>query len=424
MMIQQFKRQDGFGVGFPSLFFPACLPGLHPAASAHLRRLHGLRRLRPPPRPPAASAASAHLHGLRRLHGLPLPPAASARLPGLHPAASAHLHGLRRLHGLPPPPPASLASTHATQRVRGEATPKSLSYARTRSWGEQQGDAMIVRTYGRRSRSFSDGGGGGGEGGGGGGGGFSASQDAFDFDGEDDDLASQPLPLPPSQESSSMWDFGEDPPQPSSQRRRRGMGGRGGGDYAEPAVAATATLMEVEEYGEMMESLDEVNFALDGDNPCMFDCSEFWFHLFARSGLVQQIIDAILVLNFDDPPCTIGAAAILFILASDVQDNHLLDSESCIHFLLKLLNPPVNVVDAKAPSIGSKLLGISKVQMLNGSNKDSDSISEDIISKVEDILLSCQEIKSLNKDDKKMTRPELCPKWLALCPGCSTTPYF
>ncbi|KAG8070006.1 hypothetical protein GUJ93_ZPchr0006g43852 [Zizania palustris] len=64
-----------------------------------------------------------------------------------------------------------------------------------------------------------------------------------------------------------MWDFGEDPPQPSSQRRRRGMGGRGGGDYAEPAVAATATLMEVEEYGEMMESLDEVNFALDGDNP-------------------------------------------------------------------------------------------------------------------------------------------------------------
>ncbi|KAG8081518.1 hypothetical protein GUJ93_ZPchr0007g3819 [Zizania palustris] len=255
-------------------------------------------------------------------------------------------------------------------------------------------------------------------------GGFSASQDAFDFDGEDDDLASQPLPLPPSQESSSMWDFGEDPPQPSSQRRRRGMGGRGGGDYAEPAVAATATLMEVEEYGEMMESLDEVNFALDGDNPCMFDCSEFWFHLFARSGLVQQIIDAILVLNFDDPPCTIGAAAILFILASDVQDNHLLDSESCIHFLLKLLNPPVNAVDAKAPSIGSKLLGISKVQMLNGSNKDSDSISEDIISKVEDILLSCQEIKSLNKDDKKMTRPELCPKWLALCPGCSTTPYF
>lgn len=34
--------------------------------------------------------------------------------------------------------------------------------------------------------------------------------------------------------------------------------------------------------------------------------------------LVQQIIDAILVLNIDDPPCTIGAAALLFVLASDV----------------------------------------------------------------------------------------------------------
>ncbi|KAG8092891.1 hypothetical protein GUJ93_ZPchr0012g19596 [Zizania palustris] len=64
----------------------------------------------------------------------------------------------------------------------------------------------------------------------------------------------------------------------------------------------------------------------------------------------------------------------------------------------------MNVVDAKAPSIVSKLLGISKVQVLNGSNKDYDFISEDIILKVEDILLSCQEIKSLNKDDKKMTR--------------------
>ncbi|EAY79074.1 hypothetical protein OsI_34183 [Oryza sativa Indica Group] len=97
-----------------------------------------------------------------------------------------------------------------------------------------------------------------------------------------------------------------------------------------------------------------------------------------------------------------------------VQENHLLDSESGVHFLLKLLNPPVNLVDSKAPSIGSKLLGISKVQMLNGSNKDSDCISEEILSKVEEILLSCQVIKSLDKDDKKTTRPELCPKWLAL----------
>lgn len=74
----------------------------------------------------------------------------------------------------------------------------------------------------------------------------------------------------------------------------------------------------------------------------------------------------------------------------------------------------MNVIDAKAPSIGSKLLGISKFQMLNGSNKDADSSSEDILLKVEEILLSCKEIKPLDRDDKRTTRPELCSKWLAL----------
>ena len=101
-------------------------------------------------------------------------------------------------------------------------------------------------------------------------------------------------------------------------------------------------------------------------------------------------------------------------LFPQVQDNNLLDSETCVHFLLKLLNPPVNVVDAKAPSIGSKLLGISKFQMLNGANKDADSSSEDILSKVEEILLSCKEIKPLDRDDRRTARPELCSKWLAL----------
>jgi len=125
---------------------------------------------------------------------------------------------------------------------------------------------MILRTYGRRSRSFSDGGGG-----------VSSSQDAFDFDGDDDVLGSSasqplPLPLPPSQESSSMWDFDEDPPprsQPEGRRRGRAGARRGGGwELAEaPAVAPTATLMEAEEYGEMMVSVDEVTFALDGLRP-------------------------------------------------------------------------------------------------------------------------------------------------------------
>ncbi|XP_062205330.1 wings apart-like protein 1 isoform X2 [Phragmites australis] len=283
---------------------------------------------------------------------------------------------------------------------------------------------MIVRTYGRRSRSFSDGGGGDR--------GVSSSKDAFDFDGDDLDAlgssASQPLPLPPSQESSSMWDFDEDPP-PRPEGRRRGKEGRGGRwELAEPAAAPTATLMEAEEYGEMMESVDEVTFALDGLRPAaqrrtrrasllalLGICASAERRRVLRAqGLIQQIIDDILVLNIDDPPCAIAAGALLFVLASDVQDNHLLDSETCVLFLLKLLNPPVNAVDAKAPSIGSKLLGISKFHMLNSSNKDADSSSEDILSKVEEILISCKEIKPLDRDDKRTTRPELCSKWLAL----------
>ncbi|XP_020147314.1 wings apart-like protein 2 isoform X4 [Aegilops tauschii subsp. strangulata] len=292
---------------------------------------------------------------------------------------------------------------------------------------------MIVRTYGRRSRTFSDGAA---AGGGGGDRGLSSSQDAFAFDGGDgdDELAalgsSASQPFPPSQESSSMWDFDEDPPtQPPPPRlegpRRKGRRGR----HAEPEPeAATATLMEAEEYGEMMESVDEVNFALDGLRPTAprrvrrasllallgICASAARRRVLRAQGLVKQIIDNVLALNIDDPSCGVAAAALLFVLASDVQENHVLNSESCIRFLLKLLNPPMDANDVKAPSIGSKLLGISKVQMFNGSNKDSDSSSEDIISKVEEILLSCKEIKPLDRDGKRASRPELCSKWLAL----------
>jgi hypothetical protein len=132
---------------------------------------------------------------------------------------------------------------------------------------------MIVRTYGRRSRSFSDGGAGAGSRV------TTSAHDAFDFDGDDLDAlgssASQPLPPAQSRESSSMWEFDEEPPPsppPRREERRRGKGGRRGGggggwDLPELGAAPTAMLMEAEEYGEMMESVDEVMFALDGLRP-------------------------------------------------------------------------------------------------------------------------------------------------------------
>uniref|UniRef100_A0A804RMT5 NADP-dependent oxidoreductase domain-containing protein n=1 Tax=Zea mays TaxID=4577 RepID=A0A804RMT5_MAIZE len=89
--------------------------------------------------------------------------------------------------------------------------------------------------------------------------------------------------------------------------------------------------MEAEEYGEMMESVDEVTFALDGLRPAaqkrtrrasllalLGICASAERRRVLRSqGLVQQIIDAILVLDIDDPPCAIAAGALLFVLASD-----------------------------------------------------------------------------------------------------------
>ena len=103
-----------------------------------------------------------------------------------------------------------------------------------------------------------------------------------------------------------------------------------------------------------------------------------------------------------------------FLHCFQVQDDHLLDSPPCIYFLLKLLNPPVTgTVEGRASTIGSKLLGIHKPQVLTVTNKGMDSSSRTILSKVQEILLSCKEIKSGVGDDQGR-RPELSSKWISL----------
>ena len=104
-----------------------------------------------------------------------------------------------------------------------------------------------------------------------------------------------------------------------------------------------------------------------------------------------------------------------FLSCFQVQDDHLLDSPPCIHFLLKLLNPPASgTVKGRAPTIGSKLLGIHKPQVLSFTNKGMDSSSRTILSKVQETLLSCKEIKSGAGDDGGRSRPELSSKWISL----------
>lgn len=98
-----------------------------------------------------------------------------------------------------------------------------------------------------------------------------------------------------------------------------------------------------------------------------------------------------------------------------VEDDHLLDSPSCIRFLLKLLNPSTDsIVEDKAPTIGCRLLGIRMAPIPSGTNKGTDSTSRQIFSKVQKILQSSKEIKLLEGNDDGTGRLELSPRWIAL----------
>ncbi|WOL00036.1 hypothetical protein Cni_G08749 [Canna indica] len=316
---------------------------------------------------------------------------------------------------------------------------------------------MFVRTYARRAARCV----------GGGGGGRSASDpvllDSPESDGDSDSAAGELLELPPfsqdasfnsrpapfsSQDSSSPWsldpfDLPEDPPPlpPSLFSSSRGglpldslgLDDSGAGRcrvFRDPAAeVTTATLMEAQEFGEMMEHVDEVNFALDGLRPwqpvrvrrasllsLLSSCETAQQRRLLRvRGMTRRIIEAILDINLDDSPSTVAAAALFYVLASDVQDEHLLDSPSCIGFLLKLLNPKCpDTTGDKLATFGSRLLGKRKPQVIGNSYKGSDSTAKAIISKVLDILLSCKEIKPGSENDEGTERPELNPKWIAL----------
>ncbi|KAJ3682239.1 hypothetical protein LUZ60_014812 [Juncus effusus] len=271
---------------------------------------------------------------------------------------------------------------------------------------------MLVRTYGRRR---------------GAGAGASSSSD-LDSDCEELELpSSSPLLLQnfsQSQESANpkllsyLSQFSSQDSSPWSL------------DPESASRLETASLMEAQELGEMMAHTDEVDFAIDGLRPgkpvrirraslvsLLNVCATPRQRQLLRAhGLSQRIIDALLSLNFDDPPCTIAASALFYLLASDVHDDHLLDSPSCIKFLLKLINPPKNSSDAKGPSVGSKLIGLSRIKLATNSSKgESDSSSREIMSKVEEVLLNCKEIKPINGDFEGLEkRPELSSKWIAL----------
>ncbi|EOY28305.1 WAPL protein, putative isoform 1 [Theobroma cacao] len=306
---------------------------------------------------------------------------------------------------------------------------------------------MIVRTYGRRNRgltrTFSD----------------SLDDDVSDSPPLSQETApSQDIYSFPftSQESSSFWpssqEFNDDVYKNQvtthrttsnfdfddsrngvvrrSKKQKKNQSKTEVGYSSMPWISSTSTLMEAQEFGEMMEHVDEVNFALDGlkkGQPVRIRRASFLSllsicgtaqqrRLLRTHGMAKTIIDAILGLNFDDTPSNLAAVALFYVLTSDGQDEHLLESPSCIRFLIKLLKPVIPTAkENKTGKVGSKLLALRKgADMSRDTTKMLDSSSAAIISKVEEILVSCKEMKSRHGDDSGLRRPELIPKWIAL----------
>ncbi|XP_027347684.1 uncharacterized protein LOC113859066 isoform X3 [Abrus precatorius] len=133
------------------------------------------------------------------------------------------------------------------------------------------------------------------------------------------------------------------------------------------------------------------------------------------SRMARTIIDAILGLSLDDSASNLAAATLFYILTSDGQDDHLLESPGSVQFLIKLLKPIVSTATKdKAPKFGSKLLSLRQSDsMQKNTTGRLDSSSVAVFSRVQEILVNCKELKTC-QNDGGVERPELCPKWLAL----------
>ncbi|KAC9975343.1 hypothetical protein E3N88_45006 [Mikania micrantha] len=194
-------------------------------------------------------------------------------------------------------------------------------------------------------------------------------------------------------------------------------------------LTETTTLMETQEFGEMMEHVDEVDFALDGlrrGQPVrirraslmslLMVCGTLQQRRLLRThGMAKSIIDAVLGLNLDDTLSNLAAAALFFVLTNDGQEDYLLDSPSAIRFLLKLLKPvTTSVTKNKVSTLGSKLVALSKDAPIFNDGKGEESASAAILQKVEEIIVNCKELKQRAESNSDTKRPGLNPKWIAL----------
>ncbi|KAM0072583.1 putative wing apart-like protein [Helianthus debilis subsp. tardiflorus] len=311
---------------------------------------------------------------------------------------------------------------------------------------------MIVRTYGRRSSSNSR----------------SSNSNSLNFEETDSLSHESPQELDPSTNDIFNFDFLKNPSQESvknpytfdsfdsdpycfdsseesrklpprskkpkteSKEKKKGKKEKQKEKEKEKekvVVSETATLMETQEFGEMMEHADEVDFALDGlrrGQPVrirrasllslLMVCGTLQQRRLLRThGMAKTIIDAILALTLDDIPSNLAAAALFFVLTNDGHEDYILDSPNAIRFLLKLLKPvTTSVTKNKVSTLGSKLVALSKDTSIFNDGKGDESTATAISQKVEEILVSCKELKQRSASDGDAKRPELNPKWVAL----------
>ncbi|XP_015943275.1 wings apart-like protein 1 [Arachis duranensis] len=194
--------------------------------------------------------------------------------------------------------------------------------------------------------------------------------------------------------------------------------------------AKTSTLIEAQKFGEVMKRIDEVNFAIDGlrsPQPVQIRRTSLLSllsicataqqrRLLHAQGIAKTIIDAILCLSLNDLPSNVAAATLFYILTIDGVEDNLLESPDCVLFLIKLLRPLVSTDGAdKALKFGPKILVSHKnVGSLENTRERWDSSSVAIFSIVQQILVSCKELKPTCQIGNSIERPELSPEWLAL----------
>ncbi|CAI9087504.1 OLC1v1021583C1 [Oldenlandia corymbosa var. corymbosa] len=195
------------------------------------------------------------------------------------------------------------------------------------------------------------------------------------------------------------------------------------------SIVPTSTLMETQEFGEMMEHVDEVDFALDGlrkGQPVRIRRGSLLSllsisgtaaqrRMLRAHGMAKTIIDAVMGLSLDDSPSNLAAAALFYVLTHDGYDDSSLDLASCIRFLMKLLRPFASEASKrKEPTLGSKLLAIRMDPDNSQTSVRGSETPPAMIMKVHEVLVSCKDLKPRDENDCCTEVPELNPKWISL----------